>query len=143
VLFTGSGAALCGAALLFPGTVTDSVRFTVVVPASARSGESVLVTLRLTNTSDRSVTLYLTGRTITFDIVVAGSDGQVVWRRLDHVTTQQIVHVKALAPGETLEFQDRWRAAAPPGTYTVTGVIPTDREPLRTAPAHLRIAPPP
>lgn len=138
---------LCGAALLIPRTMTgapqpsDTLRVTVAVSDSVRRGAAVLVTLRLTNTSDQRVTLYLTGRTISFDVVVAGSDGQVVWRRLDHVTTQQIVHVKALAPGETLEFQDRWRATAPPGSYTVTGVIPTDREPLRTAPAHLRISP--
>jgi len=98
----------------------DTLRVTVAVSDSVRRGEAVLVTLRLTNTSDQRVTLYLTGRTITFDVVVAGSDGQVVWRRLDHVTTQQIVHVKALAPGETLEFRDRWRAAAPPGNYRTT-----------------------
>ncbi len=119
----------------------DTLRVTVAVSDAVRRGEAVFVTLRLTNTSDHRVTLYLTGRTITFDIVVAGSDGTVVWRRLDHVTTQRIVHVKALAPGETLELRDRWRAVAPPGNYTVTGVIPTDREPLRTAPAYLRIAP--
>ena len=138
---------LCGAALLIPRTMTaappppDTLRFTVAVSDSVRRGEHVLVTLRLTNTSDQRVTLYLTGRTITFDVVVTGSDGQVVWRRLDHVTTQQIVHVKALSPGETLELRARWRAAAPPGDYTVTGVIPTDREPLRAAPVNLRIAP--
>ena len=119
----------------------DTPRCTVSVSDSVRHGEAVLVTLRLTNTSDQRVTLYLTGRTITFDVVVTGSDGQVVWRRLDHVTTQQIVHVKALAPGETLELRARWRAAAPPGNYTVTGVIPTDREPLRAASVSLRIKP--
>ncbi|HEV8399439.1 MAG TPA: BsuPI-related putative proteinase inhibitor [Gemmatimonadales bacterium] len=119
----------------------DTLRFTVAVSESVRRGEAVLVTLRLTNTSEQRVTLYLTGRTITFDIVVAGSDGHVVWRRLDRVTTQQIVHVKALAPGETLELRDRWRAAAPTGDYTVTGVIPTDRQPLQTAPVRLRITP--
>ena len=138
---------LCGAALLVSRTVSatprpsDTVRVTVTVADSARRGAKVLVTLRLTNICKQRVTLYLTGRTINFDIVVAGSDGQVVWRRLDHVTTQQIVHVKALEPGETLEFKDRWRAAAPAGDYTVSGVIPTDREPLRTAPARIRITP--
>lgn len=91
--------------------------------------------------------LYLTGRTITFDIIVAGLDGQVVWRRLQHVATQQILQVKTLAPGETLELIDRWQqrtdAGAPvsAGDYSVTGVIPTDREPLRTTPVRLRIAP--
>lgn len=120
----------------------DTLRFTVALAASVRRGEAVLITLRLANTSDRRVTLYLTGRTISFDVVVTGPDSQVVWRRLDHVTTQQIVHVKALAPGEALEFHARWRADAPAGTYTVIGVIPTDREPFRTTPAPLRILPP-
>jgi len=88
--------------------------------------------------------LYLTGRSITFDIIIARPDGEVVWRRLQHVATQQILQVKHLAPGETLELTDRWHqrtdAGAPltPGDYVVTGVIPTDREPLRTT-ARLRI----
>jgi len=98
------GAALCGAALLVPQIVTaapqrpDSLSFTVVAPHAVRRGEPVPIRLRLTNTGARTLNLYLTGRTITFDIIVARSDGQVVWRRLEHVTSQQIVHVKTLAP---------------------------------------------
>jgi hypothetical protein len=123
----------------------DTLRFTLVAPDSVRPGESVAIALRLTNSSDRAVDLYLTGRSITFDIVVARPDGQIVWRRLQHVPTQQILQVKTLAPGETLELTDRWHqrtdSGTPvvPGDYTVTGVIPTDREPLRTAPTRLRI----
>lgn len=138
------GAALCGAALLVPHTVTataqrpDSLRFTLVAPDSARPGESIPIVLRLTNTGDRPLHLYLTGRTITFDIVVSRGDGEVVWRRLEHVASQQILQVKTLAPGETFELKDRWTPAAP-GDYTLTGIIPTDREPLRTAPARLRV----
>lgn len=141
------GAALCGAALLVPGTVTaatqrpDSVRFTLVAPDSVPRGEPVPITLRLTNTGDRRVTLYLTGRSITFDIIVARPDGDVVWRRLEHAASQQILRVQTLTPGETLELKHRWRAAAVPGDYTLTGVIPTDGKPLRTAPVPLRIMP--
>jgi hypothetical protein len=120
---------------------SDSVTFTVVAPESVHRGEPVSVTLRLTNTGDRAVTLYLTGRSITFDIIVAKPDGEVVWRRLEHLASQQILQVKSLAPGEILHLKDTWRAAVAPGDYTVTGVIPTDREPLRTAPARLRITP--
>ena len=144
---------LCGAALLVPRPVTatpqqpDSITFTIEVPDSVRRGETVPITLRLTNTGSRTVTLYLTGRSITFDITVARPDGDVVWRRLEHVASQQILQVKTLAPGETLELKERWRqrtnagAAAPPGDYTVKGVIPTDGQPLRTAPAPLRVTP--
>lgn len=134
------GAVLCGAALLTSGRIRqDPLRFTLVAPASGRQGKPVPVILRLTNTGDRPVTLYLTGRTITFDVIVERG-GEVVWRRLEHVATQQIVQVKTLAPGETLELKDRWTPTVP-GGYTLTGIIPTDREALRTAPARLQVAP--
>lgn len=141
------GAVYCGAALLIPRPVTaapqhpDSISFLVVAPDSVRRGEAVPLTLRLTNTGDRPVHLYLTGRTITFDIIVARADGQVVWRRLEHVTGQQILQVKTLAPGETMELKDVWKPAVDPGEYTLQGVLPTDGAPLRTAPRSLRITP--
>ena len=147
------GGALCSAALLVPSIMTaapqrpDSITFTVVAPQSVRRGESVPITLRLTNTSARTLNLYLTGRTITFDIIVTRADGQVVWRRLEHVMGQQIVQVKTLAPGETFELKDVWHqrttagARVSAGDYTLTGVIPTDREALRTVPLPLRIKP--
>ena len=141
------GAALCGAALLVPDTVSaatqrpDSLRFTLVAADSVPRGESVTIELRLTNTGDRPVTLYLTGRSITFDLIVARPDGVVVWRRLEHVASQQILQVKTLTPGETLELKHRWQATAVPGDYTLTGVIPTDGHPLRTAPVRLQVTP--
>src|SRR5882762_7113905 len=127
------GAALCGAALLVPQIVTaapqrpDSLSFAVVAPHAVRRGEPVPIRLQLTNTGARTLNLYLTGRTITFDIIVARSDGQVVWRRLEHVTSQQIVQVKTLAPGETFEMKDVWNqrtnagARVSAGDYMLTG----------------------
>jgi hypothetical protein len=117
------------------------LRLALVAPDKVRRGEPVPITLRLTNTAKRGVELYLTGRTVTFDIIVARPDGQVVWRRLEHVATQQILQIKMLAPGETFELKDVWRQAVEPGEYTLTGVLPTGGEPLRTAPARLRIGP--
>jgi hypothetical protein len=125
----------------------DSITFRVVAPHSVHRGEPVPITLRLTNTGARTLNLYLTGRSITFDIIVTRADGQVVWSRLEHATGQQIVQVKILAPGERFELKDVWRqrtnagAQVSPGDYTLTGVIPTDREPLRTVPLPLRIMP--
>ena len=133
------GAVLCGAALLVPSPMT--ITFAVVAPDSARRGETVPITLRLTNTGREPENLYLTGRTITFDIIVARGDGHVVWRRLEHVTGQQILQVKTLAPGESFELRDVWKAGVEPGDYRVTGVLPTDRDALRTAPVTIRIRP--
>jgi hypothetical protein len=135
----------CGAALLFFPLMSaaaqrpDSLDFTVVAPRSVRRGEPVSITLRLTNAGKHGVDLYLTGRTVAFDIIVARADGQVVWRRLEHASGQQILQIKMLAPGETFELKDVWKAATDPGEYTVQGVLPTDREPLRTPEVRLRI----
>lgn len=137
----------CGAALRFTHPMTaaaqhpDSIQFTVLAPASVRRGEPVPIALHLTNAGDRPVQVYLTGRTITFDIVVARPDGHVVWRRLEGKAGQQILQVKTLAPRETLELKDVWTHPVDPGDYTVQGVLPTDREPLRTAVVPLRIVP--
>ena len=123
----------------------DSLHFVVVAPRSARLGEPVPVTLRLTNAGNQKVDLYLLGRSITFDIIVAGPDGRVVWRRLEGASSQQVLQVKTLAPGETLELKDAWTqrtnagAAVAPGVYTVRGLLPTDATPLQTAPVRLRI----
>jgi hypothetical protein len=119
----------------------------IVAPATVRPGEAVPIALRVTNADDRSLDLYLVGRTPTFDIVVTAPDGEVVWRRLEGASVQQILQVRTLAPGETLELRDTWSqrtnagAAARQGSYTVQGIIPTDGEPLRTAVVPLRVAP--
>ncbi len=148
-----SGAARCGAALLAARIVTaaperpDALRFTLVAPPSARRGEPIPITLRLLNAGSRPLDLYLAGRTITFDIIVARVHGQVVWRRLEGASGEQILQIKTLAPGEHFELQDVWKqrtnAGVPvaPGDYTLQGVLPTDAAPLRTALVRLRITP--
>ncbi|PYT11735.1 MAG: hypothetical protein DMF51_14835 [Acidobacteria bacterium] len=124
-----------------------SLRFVVVAPRAVRLGKPVPVTLRLSNAGTRKADLYLLGRTITFDIIVAGPDGRVRWRRLEGASGQQILQVKTLAPGETLELRDVWTqrtnagAAVSPGVYTVQGVLPTDAAPLQTTLVRVRITP--
>ena len=148
-------AALCCSLAVPAHTVTatpppqrqGSLRFVVVAPRAVRLGKPVPVTLRLSNAGTRKADLYLLGRTITFDIIVAGPDGRVRWRRLEGASGQQILQVKTLAPGETLELRDVWTqrtnagAAVSPGVYTVQGVLPTDAAPLQTTLVRVRITP--
>ncbi len=127
---------------------SDSLAFSIHVPESVRAGEPVPIALRIRNRTDGPVELHLLGRTIAFDIVVTSEDGTPVWRRLEGQAVQSILQLRTLAPGETLEFSDRWDqrrrggAAVPPGPYRVHGELPTDEpEPLRTPPVPLLILP--
>ncbi len=126
----------------------DSPTVTLVVPPEVRAGEPVPMTLRATNATDRPLTLYLRGRPVAFDLVVAGTDGTVLWRRLAGAVISMVLQVRTLAPGETLEFKDTWKQATKaghrvlPGEYVVTGELPTDGpRPFVTAPVALRILP--
>lgn len=121
------------------------MRVEIVVPPNVTAGQPVPVTLRISNTSDRPITLYLQGRPIAFDLTVQHGS-EVVWRRLEGATVSAILQVRTLAPGESLDLKETWKQEnnagrrVDPGDYTVSGSVLTDREPLRTAPTHLRIS---
>ena len=120
------------------------MRVEMVVPREVAAGEPVPITLRIANTAKRPIELHLQGRTITFDVVVHRGDA-VVWRRLEGATVPAILQLRTLAAGEVIELKDVWRQTdargvqVAPGDYTVSGSVPTDGKPLRTAAAALRI----
>jgi len=127
---------------------TDSPRVVLEVPHEVRAGEPVPMTLRVTNTADRPLTLRLRGRPIAFDLVVRRDDSTIVWRKLEGAMIAMVLQVRTLAPGEALELEDVWRQQAAagsrvvPGDYTVTGSLLTDSHtPLESAPVSLRIRP--
>jgi hypothetical protein len=116
-------------------------------PREVRRGAPVPMTLRVENTSDRPLDLFLRGRTIAFDIVVA-RDNDVVWRRLEGQVIQAIVQLKHLEPQEVIELHARWDQRSNqgrrvgPGLYSVRGELLTDTStPLATPSVPLRIVP--
>jgi hypothetical protein len=123
----------------------DSMRVELVVPPKVAVGQPVAMTLRIRNTQDQPITLYLQGRPVAFDLVVERSDGEVIWRRLEGAAVTAILGVRTLTPGEILELKQRWdqRTQAGrrvrPGRYSVTGAVLTDAEPIRAGPVPLRI----
>ena len=125
-----------------------SIQITLDIPGNVPLGERVPIAVRITNITERPITLSLVGRdAIAFDIVVTREDGKVVWQRLAHTAVQAILQLVTIAPGKTLELRDEWRqrgdagAVVPTGDYTVVGEVPTEmpRRPLRTPPGRLRI----
>jgi hypothetical protein len=123
----------------------DSLRLELAVPAEARVGSTIPITLRATNAGDQPVDLYLRGRTITFDIIVRHDRGDVVWRRLQNEVIPAILRIETLAPNQVLELHASWSlgptAGDPvtPGTYVVEGVLFTDGPELRTAPGSVHV----
>lgn len=126
---------------------SDSLRLRLLAPDRVVAGEPVPVTLRLENATERTLTLYLTGRSIAFDVVVERADGARVWRRLEGEVIQSILRLETLGPGEVLVLETSWdqRSNAgepvPPGEYRVRGIVPTEGEPLVTRAESLRILP--
>src|SRR5690606_21206471 len=88
--------------------IDDSLRFSLHAPARAAPGAAVPIELRLTNVASDSITLYLVGREITFDIEVRDASDALIWRRLEGQAVPQILQVRFLAPGETLTLRDMW-----------------------------------
>jgi len=127
-------------------TGPDSLRLELLVPERVRTGERVVIRLGLQNVGPRSVDLYLRGRTPTFDVVVARTTGDVIWRRLEGEIILAIVHLRPLAPGERLEAEVVWdqrsNAGEPVGAgrYRVQGLLLVEGEPRRTPSTSLRIA---
>jgi hypothetical protein len=136
--------------MLYSLLLHDSVAFRVDLPPAAHAGEPVSVALRLTNRTDRPLTLALLGRPLAFDVTVTGPDGVIVWRRLEGMVVPSILAVRTLAPAESLTFETTWSARhsdgspAPPGRYLVAGKLLTDRpEGLTTRPTPLELLPHP
>ena len=118
------------------------------VPDTAKAGSPVPIRIRVKNESAAPLDLYLRGRDVTFDITVADSTGDPVWRKLEGEVTQAILQLKTLAPGEVMELSHTWDqksqrgSPVPPGSYTVRGSVLTDgRTTLEPPPAVLRITP--
>jgi len=101
--------------------------------------------LRGQNRTERSIDLYLRGRTTIFDVIVARAAGEVVWRRLEDEIIPAIVHLRTLAPAEQLSLVTVWNQRTKQGgpleagEYTARGLLLVEGDPLETPSARFRI----
>lgn len=120
----------------------------LVAPESAASGTPIPLTLQARNETSAPLDLYLSGRDVTFDIVISDASGDAVWSRLQGQTTQAILQLNTLAPGEVFEVGYTWDqrsqrgAPVPAGSYTIRGIFLTDGQArLESAPVTIAITP--
>jgi hypothetical protein len=127
--------------------VSDSLRLSLDLPRTVRAGAAVPISMRVENTTDRTLDLYLRGRTIAFDLVVTDSAGEIVWRRLEGEVIPAILRIEPLRAGESLNLEAVWDQrtnagdAVAPGMYTVHGELLTESDPLATPTERFRIEP--
>ena len=128
-------------------TAGDSLGLRLGTIGSVRVGEPILITLHLQNRTQRTVDLYLRGRSITFDVEIARASGEVVWRRLEEEIIPAIVHIRPMGPEERLDLQVTWDPRTPegallePGEYTARGYLLTEGEPLETPAVSFSVVP--
>jgi hypothetical protein len=121
------------------------LRLELVLPPHVRTATPVRIRLRIQNTGQHAIDLYLRGRAVTFDVVIARPGGEVVWRRLEREIVPAIVHLRPLRPGERLEAETVWHQktgtgqAVEPGEYVAHALLLVEGEPLRTPSKPLRI----
>ena len=114
---------------------------TIEVPETAAAGETILITMRIENTSSELVELYLHGREATYDFIVTNSDNDIVWRRLEGEVVQAILRVEVLAPGQALELRDSWNQRdnagkrVAPGSYFVSATLLGEGSSMLESPA--------
>jgi hypothetical protein len=126
----------------------DSLLLRLEAPDTVPAGDPVPFALRAENRSGATLTLYLTGREIAFDVVVLTESGDTVWRRLEGEVIPAMLRVETLEAGGALLLETTWDqrtadgAAASPGRYRVHGEILTEGAPLRSPAVELRIRPP-
>jgi Intracellular proteinase inhibitor len=137
-----------GGAGVTAAAANHPVRLELEVAPRVRAGAPVRIRLRARNVTQRTVDLYLRGRTLTFDVVITRADGEVVWRRLEGETIPAIVRLRPLAPGEKLDAATTWNQrtnagrAVGPGDLIVEGSLLLEGEPLRAPPRPLTIVRP-
>ena len=120
-------------------SIADLVRLTLDVPAVAKPGVPVPITLRVENTRDHAIELTLRGRTIAFDVLVRDSAGQLVWQRLGGAMIPAILRLEPLAAREALELRTEWPASVLSGDFVVEATLFTDGADLRPSPVSVNL----
>lgn len=131
-----------------------AVALSITFPSPVRVGDTVPITLRLTNTARDAVQFVGSADLTDFDVIVTRPDGTEVWSRLHGQVLLPVAHTRVLAPGETIELTTAWDlrdnagVRVAPGEYRIQGLAggselrDVDTDPnLRTETELLTISP--
>lgn len=106
------------------------------VPSAVGYGQPVPLTLLVRNTSARPVWLETGDKDFAFTFSIALTGDVAVWNRLHSLSGPRLTILKmhAIAPGDSMQFQDTWDqqddrgTQVAPGTYVVRGALNTQQD---------------
>jgi hypothetical protein len=106
------------------------------VPSPVGYGQPVPLTLLVRNTSTRPVWLETGDRNYAFNFSIAPAEDEAIWNRLNSLRDPRLAILKmnAIAPGDSMQFQDTWDQhddrgkQVAPGTYVVRGALNTQQD---------------
>jgi hypothetical protein len=131
--------------VLYSLLLRDSLAFRVNVPESVRAGEPVRMALRLTNRTERVLTLSLQ-KEHAIELTATHADGTVVWRHVQAAANvSDIPAQRVLEPAESLTLETSWDGRvgggpAAPGRYLVIGTLFVEgEESLATPPVQFEL----
>ncbi|HWO87751.1 MAG TPA: BsuPI-related putative proteinase inhibitor [Gemmatimonadales bacterium] len=123
----------------------DTLELRLVVPPQVRVGQEVAMRLLVRNRTGRTLDLYLRGRAITFDVIVARDSGAEVWRRLEGEVIPAVLQVHTLRPGEQIEAGASWNQRrrggelVQPGRYRARALLLVEAGVIETPAVSFRI----
>ena len=123
----------------------DAIDYSLEAASTAPYGHTLLLKLKLRNTSDEPVRFYTGGRP-SHDFIITTADGEEVWNWLCARIRELPLDGHTLRPGEGLEFTSEWEQVdnrgepVPVGNYLIRGVLEMEHpERLVTPPHELRV----
>ena len=91
--------------------------------------EPIVMTLRVTNTSDHQITLqFSSGQR--YDFTIQDDSGVVLWRWSDGRAFTMALGTESLDPGESLRYEERFSGHLDPAAYRVTGTLTVTGDPI-------------
>ena len=114
-----------------PAPKTAAAREPLASSLSVRVQDGVALALRVTNSSDKQLEInFPGGQTYEFRVVDAG--GRELWRWSEGRMFTQSLQNRLLGAGETLTFEEQWKAPVAHGKFVAIATLLSDNHPVET-----------
>lgn len=112
-----------------PATDTANAGSPLASSLDVSVAEGVRLALHITNSSTQPIEVqFSSGQT--HDFAIADSAGREIWRWGDGRMFTQALQAQALAPGQSVTFEERWEPAGATGRFTVVGRLMSSNLPV-------------
>jgi hypothetical protein len=110
---------------------TDATREPLASSLSVRVQDGVALALRVTNSSEKQLEINFPGGQ-TYEFRVVDAKGRELWRWSEGRMFTQSLQNRLLGAGETLTFEEQWKAHDAHGKFVAIATMLSDNHPVET-----------